>query len=369
MNNKIPALPPLLEPQEIETRAVLKKLATTHAALAELKGISSTIPNQQILIDTLTLQEAKESSAIENIVTSQDEIYRSNYSRRTFSSAAAKEVHRYAEALKISYRQVKENGFISMKMIISAQEVIEQNNAGIRKLPGTVLKNDLTGELVYTPPQDYDSIMALLVNLERFINGSIVYDVDPLIKMAIIHVQFESIHPFYDGNGRTGRILNILYLIKEGLLDLPILYISRYIIRNRPDYYRLLQNVRAQNTWEKWILFILDAIEITAGSTVETIKGIKRLMLEYKTVIRNKYPKMYSQDLINNLFRHPYTKIGWLETDLGVTRLTASKYLEILMEEGLLEKIRAGRNNYYINPVLLQLLVEGNAIGKNNATQ
>jgi len=360
MNNTLPELPPNLEPSQIETRTVLKKLASTHAALAELKGISSTIPNEQILIDTLSLQEAKDSSAIENIVTTQDEIYRSNYSRKTFSSAAAKEVHHYAEALKTTYRQVIQNGIISMKMIITAQEVIEQNNAGVRRLPGTVLKNDLTGETIYTPPQEYDTIMTLLDNLEKFINDAIPYDVDPLVKMAIIHLQFESIHPFYDGNGRTGRILNILYLIKEGLLDLPILYISRYIIRNRADYYRLLQQVNEKNDWEAWILYMLDAIETMARSTVETIKGIKSLMLEYKARIRKDYPRMYSQDLINNLFRHPYTKIGWLEKDLGVTRLTARKYLETLMKEGLLKKTKVGRNNYYINPVLLELLVEGN---------
>jgi Fic family protein len=360
MDEKLTELPPDIDPGIIESRRVLKKLATTHAALAELKGISSTIPNQQILIDTLSLQEAKESSGIENIVTTQDEIYRSNYSRRTFSSAAAKEVHRYAEALKINYKKVKLSGFISMNMIIAVQEVIEQNKAGLRKLPGTVLKNDLTGELVYTPPQDYDTIMALLSNLEKFINDTIPYEVDPLVKLAMIHFQFESIHPFYDGNGRTGRILNILYLIKEGLLDLPILYISRYIIRHRPEYYRLLQVVREQNTWEEWILYILDAIESTARSTIETIHGMKGLMLQYKSKIRTDHPKMYSQDLINNLFRHPYTKIGWLEQDLGVTRLTARKYLETLRQEGLLEKIKAGRSNYYINPVLLQILVQGN---------
>jgi Fic family protein len=360
MNNQLLELPPAIESHNIETRAVLKKLATTHSALAELKGISSTIPNQQILIDTLSLQEAKDSSAIENIVTTQDEIYRSNYSRKTFSSSAAKEVHRYAEALKTSYHQVKEKGFVSMKMILAAQEVIEQNKAGIRNLPGTVLKNDMTGEIIYTPPQDYNTIVTLLDNLEKFINNTIAYDVDPLVKMAIIHVQFESIHPFYDGNGRTGRILNILYLIKEKLLDLPILYISRYVIRNRLDYYRLLQQVREQNSWEEWILYMLDAIETTAHSTVGTIKGIKSLMLEYKSKIRKEYPKMYSQDLINNLFRHPYTKIGWLEKDLGVTRLTARKYLETLVEEGMLEKIKAGRSNYYINQLLLELLVSGN---------
>jgi Fic family protein len=204
--------------------------------------------------------------------------------------------------------------------------------------------------------------MTLLGNLEKFINDSIPYDVDSLVTMAIIHLQFESIHPFYDGNGRTGRILNILYLIKEGLLDLPILYISRYIIRNRADYYRLLHQVREKNMWEAWILYMLDAVETTAHSTVETIKGIKNLMFEYKSKIRREYPRMYSQDLINNLFRHPYTKIGWLEQDLGVTRLTARKYLETLMKEGLLKKVSVGRSNYYINPLLLELLIEGNKI-------
>lgn len=358
--NKLLVLPPSIEPHKLETRTVLKKLTTTRAALAELKGISSSIPNQQILIDTLSLQEAKDSSAIENIVTTQDEIYQSNFGLRTFSSAAAKEVHHYAEALKTGFRKVKQKGIININMILSAQQIIEQNNAGIRSLPGTVLKNDLTGELVYTPPQEYDTILELLSNLENFINESIMYDVDPLVKMAIIHYQFESIHPFYDGNGRTGRILNILYLIKEGLLDLPILYISRYIIHKRADYYRLLQQTREENSWEPWILYMLDAVEKTAHSTVEVIKGIKKLMLDYKRQIREKYPKMYSQDLINNIFRHPYTKIAWLENDLGVTRLTARKYLETLMEEGFLKKIKSGRNNYYINPMLLELLISGN---------
>jgi len=352
-------LPPKIKPEEIETRSVLKKLTTTRASLAELKGISSTIPNQQILIDTLALQEAKDSSAIENIVTTQDEIYQSNYTSQSFSSAAAKEVHNYAEALKKGFKQVKKNGFINLKMILSYQEIIEQNNAGIRKLPGTVLKNENTDEVVYTPPQEYDVILGLLGNLEKFMNEEQTYNVDPLVKMAIIHFQFESIHPFYDGNGRTGRILNILYLIKEGLLDLPVLYISRYIIGNRAEYYRLLQETREKNRWESWVLYMLDAVEKTAYSTVAVIKGMKKLMLEYKQHIRGKHPKMYSQDLINNLFRYPYTKIGWLEKDLGVSRLTARKYLEILVKENLLQKTKQGRNNYYINTALLQLLVGG----------
>lgn len=353
-------LPPAISSQELETRTVLKKLTVTRAALAELKGISPSIPNQQILIDTLSLQEAKESSAIENIVTTQDEIYQSSFERNTFSSAAAKEVHHYAAALKKGFTQIKKDGIIRLKMILELQQIIEQNDAGIRKLPGTVLKNDITGEVVYTSPQDYETIKGLLDNLIGFMNGTIEYDADPLTKMAVTHFQFECIHPFYDGNGRTGRILNLLFLIREELLEIPVLYISKYIIQNRAEYYRLLQQTRESGTWENWILFVLDAVEKTAINTVATIKGIKELMQDYKHRIRGKYPKIYSQDLINNLFRHPYTRIGWLEKDLGVSRITAGKYLELLVEEGMLNKVKSGGKSYYINPSMMALLTSAN---------
>ncbi len=351
-------LPPIVPIEEIENRKILKKLSQTRAALAELKGVASSIPNEQILIDTLSLQEAKDSSEIENIITTHDEIYQvSEFTE--YGSAAAKEVRRYAEALKLGFNEVKSNGIISLGLILKIQEVIEGNNAGIRKTPGTVLRNDATGEVVYTPPQDFMEIQSLLDNFEKFLNDQIVYDVDPLIKLAIIHHQFETIHPFYDGNGRTGRILNVLYLIKEGLLNLPILYLSRYIIRNRTEYYRLLQDTRTTNNWEPWILYILEAIEKTSISSIGTVKSIKNLMLLVKKKIRSDEPRIYSQDLINNLFRHPYTKIAFIQSDLKVSRLTATKYLDRLCEIGILDKVKIGRNNYYLNGELFTLLKDG----------
>lgn len=356
INEEIKVLPPKAPIENIETRRVLKKLTTTRAALAELKGVAATIPNEQILIDTLSLQEAKESSAIENIVTTHDELYRSDFQEKKYSTPAAKEVHLYAEGLRIGFKAIRQNEPITIKLILKIQQTIEGNNAGLRKLPGTVLKNEQTGEVIYTPPQNFDTINNLLSNLEKFINDNDEYEVDPLIKMAIIHHQFESIHPFYDGNGRTGRIINILYLIKEKLIDLPILYLSRYIIFTRGTYYKLLQETRKTQQWEDWILYILQAIEETANESVVTIKEIKKLMQSYKKEIRDSEPRMYSQDLINNLFRHPYTKISLLEKDLRVSRITATKYLERLCKMELLSKIKIGRSNYYLNIRLLNLL-------------
>lgn len=349
-------LPPKQSIEEIESRTVLKKLTTTRAALAELKGVAASIPNQQILIDTLALQEAKDSSEIENIVTTHDELYRSDYSKSQFTSGAAKEVHAYAEALKLGFRELLQTELITTKGLLRVQEIIEQNNAGLRRLPGTVLRNEFTGETVYTPPQSNDEILCLLKNLEQFINEDSGFDTDPLIKMAMIHHQFESIHPFYDGNGRTGRILNLLYLIQKGLLQIPILYISKYIINNRQEYYQLLQSTRDTDNWEPWILYMLDAVEQTSKSTIKTIQGVKKLMMDYKHKMRKAEPKIYSQDLINNLFRHPYTKIASVQNDLQVSRLTAQKYLERLVELELLTKKKSGRTNYYINVALFNLL-------------
>ena len=355
-------LPPNLSPDDLESKAVLKALTRARAALAELKGVASSIPNEQILIDTLSLQEAKDSSAIENIVTTHDELYKSSQLEFKFSSAQAKEVHAYAEALKYAFKEVKANGFIRINLIKEVQAIIEANNAGIRKLPGTELKNDLTGEVVYRPPQDHNEVLRLLDNLELFINEPSQYEVDPLVKMSIIHHQFESIHPFYDGNGRTGRILNILFLIKEGFLGLPILYLSKFIIRYRADYYRLLQEVRETSNWEPWILYMLKAVEQTSLETIETVKSIKTLMMAYKKRIRAEEPKIYSQDLINSLFKHPYTKISFLMNDLRVVRQTATKYLEQLTEMGLLHKVKQGRSSYYINKPLYEILRGGNSV-------
>jgi len=348
----------LLPPKgDIETKAVLRKTAVAHRYLAELKGISTSIPNQNILIDTLSLQEARESSAIENIISTFDDVYQSNYQNQSFASAAAKEVHAYSRALKKGFELVQQQGLLTNKIILEIQQEIEHNKAGFRKLPGTKLINQATGEVVYEPPQEHDTILALMKNLETYMNDDTLSDADPLVKMAIIHHQFESIHPFYDGNGRTGRIINILYLIKQHLLSLPILYLSRYIIRHKADYYKLLQEVRDTGNWEPWILYMLEAVIQTSQSTIQVIQEMSKAMLHYKQEIRNKAPKIYTQDLLNNLFRYPYTKIEYIMHDLQVSRNTAIRYLAQLEKLGLIEKRKIGRDNYFINKALLGLLI------------
>ena len=342
--------------QEVETRKILRKAALAHKALAELKGVIGSIPNENILLETLTLREAKESSAIENIISTFDEVYQSNLFSDQFASAAAKEVHLYARALIKGFGLVKENGLLTNNHILHIQKLVEQNSAGFRKLPGTKLLNDKTGEIIYTPPQDHETIVNLMKNLEAFINDDTLMDADPLVKMAIIHHQFESIHPFYDGNGRTGRIINILYLVQKGLLHLPVLYLSRYIIKHKNDYYRLLQEVRTKGVWEEWIDFILEGVQSTADETIILISAIKALMLEYKHRIRKQCPKMYSQDLINNLFKYPYTKIEFIQADLQVSRNTAIRYLEELVKQNILTKHKIGRENFYENRELFKLL-------------
>jgi Fic family protein len=344
--------------KDFESKAVLRKTALAHKALAELKGVTGSIPNEHILLETLTLREARESAAIENIISTFDEVYQSSLFSNQFASPAAKEVHQYAKALIEGFELVKKQGLLTNNHIIQIQQIVEQNNAGYRKLPGTKLLNNATGEVVYTPPQDHGSIVTLMNNLEHFINDDAIIDIDPLIKMAIIHHQFESIHPFYDGNGRTGRIINILYLVQKGLLHLPILYLSRYIIKNKIEYYRLLQEVRNTNNWEEWILYMLDGIEKTASESVVMIHSIKRLMQEYKILIRNNYPKMYSQDLLNNLFKYPYTKIEFIQSDLQVSRNTAIRYLEELVKSTILVKHKIRRENFYENRELFKLLSE-----------
>lgn len=342
--------------QEIETKAVLKKLARAHQMLAELKGIAVSIPNEGILISTLSLQEAKDSSAIENIITTHDDLYRSDSAAKLFVTLAAKEVHNYANALHYGFKQVKAHGLLTNANVLHIQAMIEENSAGFRKLPGTALKNDLTGETVYTPPQHADEIIALMTNLERFINDDDLCDWDPLTKMAVIHHRFESIHPFYDGNGRTGRIINILYLVKQGLLKIPVLYLSRYINQNKGDYYRLLQVTRDTGDWQPWLMFMLEGVEQTSKQTVALIEGIKATMQTFKQKIRSELPKIYSQDLLNNIFRHPYTKIDFVMTELNVSRITATRYLDELITIGLLVKRKIGRDNYYINTALYDLL-------------
>jgi Fic family protein len=343
-------------PFEVETKKVLKKAAAAHAALAELKGVCRTIPNEAILVNTLILQEAKESSAIENIITTHDELFRADLFSEHISRAT-KEVLNYANGLRLGLRLVKENGFLSNNFVLQIQAALEQNKAGFRKVPGTVLKNDQTGEIVHTPPQDYDTILTLMSNLEQFINEA-DNDIDVLVKMAIVHHQFETIHPFYDGNGRTGRIINILYLVLNGLLDFPVLYLSRYIILNKAAYYRLLQTVRTAGEWEEWILYMLEGVKQTAQETIILIGEIRQLMDNYKREMKQKLPKIYSKDLLENLFKHPYTKIDSLQKDLAVSRPTTIKYLNALVAKGFLERHKVGRETYYLNVPLFEIFLK-----------
>lgn len=352
-------LPNLFTLGDIETKVVLKKVALAHQALGELKGIAQTIPNQSILLGTLPLQEAKESSEIENIITTHDDLYRSNYATQHFISQAAKEVHQYTQAINEGYQSVKESGLITLNTIKKIQQILENNDAGFRSQCGTALKNDLTGEIIYQPPQSLTEINQLMNELEKFINDSNMIDYDILVKMAIIHHQFESIHPFYDGNGRTGRIINILYLVQQGILDTPILYLSRYINRNKQDYYRLLQTTRSDNTWEEWLCFMLDGIIETAKQTQILIAHIKQIMQQYKQAIKKNAPNIYRHELLNNLFKYPYTKIEFVVDDVQVHRNTAVSYLNKLTDIGLLEKVKIGKENYYINIPLYRLLEQG----------
>jgi len=343
-----------LDATRFDSTAILKRLASSSRKLAELKGIAASIPNQGILINTLGLQEAKDSSEIENIVTTHDDLFKEDVLPEASQNLAAKEVQRYRQALGLGYDRVRETRLITTNHIIAIQAELEQNNAGFRKLPGTALKNG-AGETVYTPPQNPALIVELMGDLERFLNDTARFAADPLIKMALAHHQFESIHPFYDGNGRTGRIINVLYLVKEGLLDVPVLYLSSHIVRTKVDYYRLLQSVRDKDAWEDWVLYMLEAVEETAGQTITTIHAIKAALFDYKHRIRAAF-KFYSQDLINDLFMHPYTKIEFLQRDLKVSRLTATKYLDALAGEGFVQKHKIGRNNYYVNIALNGIL-------------
>ena len=352
MKYTIKPLPPKID---LETKPILKQLAAAHRYLAELKGKSSTIPNENILINTLALQEAKDSSAIENIITTHDELYKTLLFENLFSNASAKEVSRYVDSLKEGFQLVRKQKLITQKTVLIIQEILEQNDAGFRRLPGTVLVNETSGKTVYTPPQDFDTISKLMNNLVDFINDERISELDPLIKMALLHFQFETIHPFYDGNGRTGRILNILYLVKQDLLDIPILYLSRFIIQRKGDYYRLLQEVREKENWEEWVLYILEGIEQTAKETIEIIVSIRDLMQNYKQRIRKELPNIYSQDLLNNLFKHPYTKIEFMMQELNVSRLTATRYLNLLVDAGFLKKQKIRVSNFYINEPLYQL--------------
>lgn len=347
---------------DFETKAILRQLNKSNKRLAELKGVALTIPNENILLSSLVLQEALDSSAVENIVTTSDDLYKADlHFRDGIVNAATKEVLNYRQAMQKGFNMVRHKHVLSLNNIKEIQHVLENNNAGFRELPGTTLKSS-KGDVVYIPPQNGQDIMRYMTNLEEYINISELHDIDPLIKLAIIHHQFESIHPFYDGNGRTGRIIAILYLVINDLLDLPILYLSRYITHNKGDYYRLIQAIRDKapenfNQWEEWILFILKGIEETSIDTMRLVKNISKLMAKYKAQLRPLFGQQYKHELINNLFFHPYTKIEFMEKDMMVQRKTAAKYLDKIVQAGLLKKVKLGRSNYYINKDLMSLFI------------
>lgn len=357
---QIPALPLDFD---FETKNILRQLSKSNRRLAELKGVALTIPNENILLSSLVLQEALDSSAVENIVTTSDELYRAELDiKGEISNAAAKEVLNYRQAMQVGFEMVRKKKLLTLNVVKQIQKELEHNNAGFRTVSGTKLKTS-KGNVVYTPPLTGEEVAKYMFNLEKYINTQELQDIDPLIKMAIIHHQFESIHPFYDGNGRTGRIISILYLVMNDLLDLPILYLSRYITHNKSEYYRLIQEIRDTapdnfNVWEEWIVFMLKGVEETAIETIRLVKSISALMAKYKSILKPLFGKQYKHELINNLFFHPYTKIEFMERDMAVQRKTAAKYLDTIVQEtGLLQKQKLGRSNYYINTELIELFM------------
>ncbi|MCA8838403.1 MAG: Fic family protein, partial [Proteobacteria bacterium] len=315
-------LAPLPPDIDFETVELYKNLARANRALGELKGVAKSMPSQGILLNTLIMQDALASSKIENIVSTQDEAFSASLFANT-GTVEAKEVARCLGAMRLGYDIWRETNSISERMIIDMFRLLKQSTDGYRQTPGTVLRNLQTGRDVYRPPQDPQKIITYMRELVDFINADIGA-MDPLIKMALIHHQFESIHPFSDGNGRVGRMLNVLYLSHTGLLDMPILHLSRAISHTRPEYYRLLQAVRDEGAWERWVIYMLKAVTQTADSTLRLVNQINDLMQTTKHRLRAELPKIYSQDLLNNLFCYPYTKIDYMKRDINAHYNTAA---------------------------------------------
>lgn len=348
--NDLPLLPP---GAELETKPVLKQAIAANRMLANLRGLAAQIPNQGVLINSIVLQEARLSSEIENIVTTNDELYRADADPEGKADGHTKEVLRYRQALYHGFREMKDRP-LSTNLFIEIVRIIKQVELGIRRVPGTALKNEAM-EVIYTPPVGDTVIRDKLSNLEQFLHAD--DDLDPLVKMAVMHYQFEAIHPFEDGNGRTGRILNLLYLVDQGLLDIPVLFLSRYIIANKAAYYDGLRRVTEEQQWEAWILFMLRAVESTAQQTFDQVTRIRVLMEEVREQIRQQAPAIYSKDLVEVIFKHPYTKIQFLVDGNIAKRQTASTYLQTLAGLGILRPSKVGREMYYINDPLYAELV------------
>lgn len=346
---------PLLPPKtELETNRVLKRAIAARTALADLKGAGALIPDQSILIRTIGLQEARLSSEIENVVTTTDKLYRALADESAAADPATKEVIGYTKALNLGYQTIREQRPLSTRLFEELATMIKRTETRVRHMPGTKLANPSTGEVLYTPPDGETRLRDLLRNLEEFIHTE--DDLDPLVKMAVLHYQFEAIHPFTDGNGRTGRILNILYLVDRGLLDIPVLYLSRFILETKSRYYRGLRAVTEEGKWEDWILYMLEAVEATSRDTERRVRAIRALMNEWIARMRTEVPKVYSRELVEILFTHPYSRIRFLEEAGLARRATASKYLQAVAGVGLLKPIKVGREAYYLNEPLLSVL-------------
>jgi len=352
--NELPVLPPKAE---VETRAVLKKAISAARAVAELKGVGGVIPNQALLVNTLVLQEARASSEIENIVTTNDALFRAMASSAGATDPATKEVLRYREALWQGLNRIKKNARLNADLFVNLVQTIKEDALGIRNRPGTVIGNTRTREVIYTPPEGERVIHRMLDELERFIHADDT--LDPLVKLALVHYQFEAIHPFFDGNGRTGRLINILFLVHKGLLDLPVLYLSKYIIDRKPEYYRRLRRVTENGEWEAWVLYMLEAVENTSVFTRQRILAIRKLLDETLELAKRKLPaRVYSKDLIELVFHQPYTK-GQFVVEAGLAeRQTAAEYLKELEDIGVLSPRKVGRENLYLNVKLYELLAK-----------
>ena len=351
--NELPLLPPKAE---IETKTILKQVIKSRAALAELNGKALIIPNQDILINNITLQEAKDSSEIENVFTTSDNLFRAFSTNVKNPDPATKEVLSYREALWAAHKELQETGKFTTELFIKTAKMLKQSEEGIRNEPGTKVQSRKTGEVVYTPPEGEKIIREKLRNLELFLNDESFCDFDPLVKMAVAHYQFEAIHPFFDGNGRTGRIINVLYLANRGLLDLPVLYLSSYIIRKKAAYYLLIRNVTEKDDWESWVLYLLQGVEETALQTIARILEIKYLMDVTMEKVKKELPIIYSKELVETIFEKPYTKIESLVSKDIAVRQTASKYLKDLEGIGVLKSQKCGKETVYLNMELVKVL-------------
>ena len=349
--NDLPELPP---PVDLESREILKTCISAMAELSRANALVKMLPNEEVLINTLPLQEARRSSEIENIVTTNDELYRAMASDRNRIDSNTKEVLRYREALWQGVRSIRDGLPLDIHLFeqicsLALEEKMKVRNSAV------VIENRATQQLIYRPPTGYGNLIRLLTNLERFINDK-TDGLQPLVKMAVMHYQFEAIHPFMDGNGRTGRILNILYLIYQGLLDAPILYLSRFFIQNRDEYYRYLREVTENGRWQQWILYMLEAVEQTSRDTATKIEAINRLINNVTIKARGRARSVEREGFVDLLFKWPYSKIGIVEKELKCSRITATRYLNEITALGLLERVKIGREYYYINRDLMELL-------------